>query len=71
MIVVVAINKTTSAVTAAIALAHSAQLAAADVYTLTSAQAAPVKGTTLAAASPNSFSYTMPARSVSTLVLHP
>jgi hypothetical protein len=70
-VVVVAINKTTGTPVANITLTHPTQLTAADVYTLTSASATAVKGATLAAVSPNVFSYSMPARSVSTLVLRP
>ena len=67
----VAINKLTQAQVAGITLKHSAQLTAADVYTLTAAAPSPTQGAALAAASPNAFSFTMPARSVSTLVFHP
>lgn len=70
-IVAVAINKATSAMAADIAIAHPVQLTGADVYTLTSATASPVKGAALAAVGSNTFSYTMPARSVSTLVFYP
>ncbi len=70
-IVVIAINKLTKAQVAGITLNHTAQLTAADVYTLTSTAASPSKGTALAAVDTNAFSYTMPARSVSTLVFHP
>ena len=70
-VIVVAINKKTSAQVADITLAHPAQLQAADVYTLTSASPSPVKGAGLAVSGSNAFSYLMPARSVSTLVLHP
>jgi hypothetical protein len=54
-----------------ITLAHTVPLAGADVYTLTSAAAAPAKGTALVPVATNAFSYAMPARSVSTLVFHP
>ncbi len=70
-VIVVAINKLTQAQVAGITLKHSAQLTAADVYTLTAAAPSPTQGAALAAASPNAFSFTMPARSVSTLVFHP
>jgi O-glycosyl hydrolase len=70
-VVVVAINKTTGTNVASLTLTHPTQLTTADVYTLSSASAAPVKGAALAAVSPNAFSYSMPARSVSTLVLRP
>jgi len=70
-VVVVAINKLTKAQVAGITLTHTTQLSAADVYTLTSTMASPTKGSALAAVDANAFSYTMPARSVSTLVFHP
>ena len=70
-VILVAINKTTSAQTAAIALTHPVPLTTADVYTLTAAGAAPATGPALAADGANHFTYAMPARSVSTLVLHP
>ena len=70
-IVMVAINKTTSTEVASLNITHPTQLTAADVYTLTSATPAPVKGTPISAAGANTFSYTMPAMSVSTLVFHP
>jgi hypothetical protein len=70
-IIVVAINKLTQAQVAGITLTHTTQLTAAEVYTLTSATASPTKGSSLAAVDTNTFSYTMPARSVSTLVFHP
>jgi hypothetical protein len=70
-VVVVAINKTVSAQVATLTLAHPTPLTTADVYTLTAATPAPVKGAALTAAAPNVFAYTMPARSVSTLVLKP
>jgi hypothetical protein len=70
-VVVVAINKQSTPVKAGITLRHTATLHAADVYTLTSAGAKPVKGAGLTASATNAFSYTMPARSVSTLVFKP
>ncbi len=70
-IVMVAINKTTSTEIASLNITHPTQLTAADVYTLTSASPAPVKGTPISATGANTFSYTMPAMSVSTLVFHP
>jgi len=42
-----------------------------DVYTLTSTSPSPSKGAALAAVDTNAFNYTMPARSVSTMVFHP
>jgi Glycoside hydrolase family 44 len=70
-VIVVAINKATSAKVAGITLAHTSNLKAADVYTLTSASSQPEKAAGLTAVATNAFSYTMPAESVSTLVFHP
>jgi O-glycosyl hydrolase len=70
-VVVVVINKTGGPLKAAITLRHPTALTAADVYTLTSASAAPQKAPALAAAAANAFVYTMPAMSASTLVFHP
>jgi hypothetical protein len=70
-VVAVAINKTTKSKVAGIKLSHPTALAGADVYTLTSAGATPQKGAAITATGTNAFSYTMPARSVSTLVFHP
>lgn len=70
-VIVVAINKTTGALKAGITLKHTATLAGADIYALTSAGATPQKGTGLTAVATNAFSYTMPAHSATTLVFHP
>jgi hypothetical protein len=70
-VVMVAINKSTSAKSAAIRLTHSVRLNTAQVYTLTASSSAPVRGSDIAITQPNAFVYTMPARSVTTLVLKP
>jgi hypothetical protein len=70
-VVVVAINKQTQALVAGIRLTHPHHLPAADVYTLTSAAASPQKAAGMTEVAPNAFSYSMPARSVSTIVFHP
>jgi hypothetical protein len=70
-VIVVAINKEQTAVTAGITLKHTAELKGADVYTLTSAGPMPVKGAALTSVATNAFSYSMPPRSVTTLVFHP
>ncbi|MBV9110700.1 MAG: endoglucanase A, partial [Gemmatimonadetes bacterium] len=70
-VVVVAINKSTSARSASIRLTHSVRLNTAQVYTLTASSSAPVRGSDIAITQPNAFVYTMPARSVTTLVLKP
>lgn len=67
--VLVAINKTGSAVTANMTLSHAAFGSAVDIYQLTSADAAPVFAGTLALGTSTSFAYSMPADSVSTLVV--
>ncbi len=72
-VVVVVINKQTVPSVAGITIKHTAKLAAADVYTLTSlsANAMPAKQVGIIATAQNAFLYTMPPRSVSTLVFHP
>jgi hypothetical protein len=70
-IVIVAINKDSSAKKAGITLKHNATLSGADVYVLTSASATPKPGTALTSVAINAFNYTMPPMSVSTLVFHP
>jgi Glycoside hydrolase family 44/Bacterial Ig-like domain (group 2) len=69
-VVVVAINKSASAKTAAIRLTHHVALTKAEVYTLTSASSSPVRQADRTVAQ-NAFLYPMPARSVTTLVLRP
>jgi hypothetical protein len=70
-VVVVAINKSTSAKSASIRLTHSALLHTAEVYTLAAGNSAPQRQADVAITQPNAFVYTMPARSVTTLVLKP
>ena len=70
--VVVAINKTGGALTAGIAVTHATQFHTAQVYALTSANSVPQRmlpdiNITLT----NAFQYSMPANSVTTLVLVP
>ena len=67
-VVAVAINKAANPTSATITINHPKQLAAADVYVLTAASATPAKGAAITANGANTFSYTMPARSVTTLV---
>jgi hypothetical protein len=68
-IVLVAINRTTQPLDAAIAIADDNRFVLARVYKLTSATAAPVRGTDLLVNAGNQFNYLMPAMSVTTLVL--
>ncbi len=65
--VLVAINKTGAALTAAIDLAAARSFARAEVYQLTAAGSSPVAAGELAPTGANHFAYTMPAYSVSTL----
>lgn len=70
-VVIVAINKRRSAQPARIALAHPATLRSAAVYTLTGASPTPARAADVPVAADNTLTYTMPALSVSTLVLAP
>jgi hypothetical protein len=66
--VVVAINRTASARTAALRLWHTVRYTQAQVYTLTTAGSQPRAAGTLTLDQVNALQYTMPAYSVSTLV---
>ena len=72
-VVVVVINKQTVPSVAGITIKHTGKLTAGDVYALTSASqnAMPAKQAGITATAQNAFLYTMPPRSVSTLVFHP
>ncbi|MBN1604981.1 MAG: hypothetical protein JW940_00020 [Polyangiaceae bacterium] len=67
-VVIVAINRSTSELTAGITLAHPTTFESLEVYTLTERSASPVAGDPVDAAATNAFSYVMPAMSVSVLV---
>jgi hypothetical protein len=69
--VIVAINKSDAAQTAGIAVTHTTQFHTAQVYTLTSANSVPQRQADLAITLTNAFQYSMPANSVTTLVLLP
>jgi O-glycosyl hydrolase len=71
--VIVAINKNATARTAGISVTHTVQFHTAHVYTVTSASTtgAPTAGTNIDLTQTNAFQYTMPAYSVTTLVLAP
>lgn len=69
--VLVVINKNDTAQTAGIAVTHTAQFHAAQVYRLTSANSAPQRAADIPITLTNAFQYTMPANSVTTLVLLP
>ncbi|WP_437834631.1 glycoside hydrolase family 44 protein [Sorangium sp. So ce1153] len=66
--VVVAINKTTAPLTAAVTLAAHGSYTAVDVWQLTSAKADLVAADPVAPSATNAFTYAMPAHSVSVLV---
>ncbi len=69
-VVIVAINKTTTAKVASISLANVSGVTKARVYVLSGASATPVRGADLTVSS-NATSYSMPAMSVSTIVVTP
>jgi O-glycosyl hydrolase len=69
--VVVVINKLDSVQTAGITVVHSTQFHTAQVYELTSASSQPQRRTDISIAGGNAFQYSMPANSVTTLVLLP
>jgi O-glycosyl hydrolase len=69
--VVVAINKSDSAQTAGIAVTHTTQFHTAQVYQLTSANSVPQRQADINITLTNAFQYSMPANSVTTLVLLP
>jgi hypothetical protein len=67
--VVMAINRTTSAKVAAISLTYDRVFDHAEVYQLTSASSSPVHVADISLDQLNAFDYSMPASSVTTLVL--
>jgi hypothetical protein len=69
--VIVAINKGDSAQTAGIAVTHTTQFRTAQVYQLTSASSVPQRQSDISITLTNAFQYSMPANSVTTLVLLP
>jgi hypothetical protein len=69
-LVIVAINKTGAPRVANIALSATHRFHAAEVYTMTDGSPDPQRNPSLAITNPGTFTYTMPAMSVSTLVLH-
>jgi len=70
--VVVAINKTGGVLTAGIAVTHTTQFHTAQVFALTSANSVPQRVLPdINITQPNAFQYSMPANSVTTLVLLP
>jgi len=69
--VVVAINKNDVAQSAGISVSHTVQFRTARVYALTSANPVPQRQADIDITLTNAFQYTMPANSVTTLVLLP
>lgn len=69
--VLVVINKTNQSRTAGIAVTHTAQFNVAEVYQLTSANSQPQRVSDINITLTNAFQYTMPANSVTTIVLKP
>jgi Glycoside hydrolase family 44 len=67
-VVIVAINKKTTAAVAGIAIAHPTQFHSAAVYTLTSAGPMLVAAPAITPVATNAFNYTMPAMSVSVIL---
>jgi hypothetical protein len=70
-VVLVLINKASTQKVAALTIAHSSLLSRARVYQLTSASPNPMRGNDVVLSVPNALRYTMPAQSVTTLVLEP
>jgi hypothetical protein len=68
-VVVVAINRTNAAQSTAVQITHDVRFDYAEVYRLTSASANPVRVANVPIDLVNAFIYSMPAYSVSTLVL--
>jgi len=68
-LVIVAINKSTGPTSADVAVSHPAELTHGQVYQITSAAAAVLKGPALSPLARNSYRLDMPASSVTTLVL--
>ncbi|HVP30886.1 MAG TPA: glycoside hydrolase family 44 protein [Myxococcota bacterium] len=69
--VLVALNKTASPLTAGFAVAHTRRFSHAEVYLLTSASWTPARAADLAIAPDGTFQASLPADSVVTLVLRP
>lgn len=67
--VLVALNKTASPLSAGVAITHTRRFTRAETYRLTAAGASPVRGADLAVAPDGAFQATLPPYSVTTLVL--
>ncbi len=69
--VLVLINRARGVTTAALAITDSRRYTRGETYTLTAESATPRHGADFTAVATNAFRVAMPARSVTTLVLHP
>lgn len=69
--VIVVINKNDTELTAGLTVTHGTQFHTAQVYRLTSASSSPQHQSDIAITQANAWQYTMPANSVTTLVLLP
>lgn len=69
--VIVCINKSNSAQTAGIDVTHTVAFNTAEIYTLTNAGSQPQRQSDINITLTNAFQYTMPANSVTTIVLKP
>lgn len=69
--VLVCINKTASAQTAGIQVTHTVRFNTGEIYVLTGASSTPVKLADVPITLVNAFQYSMPAYSVTTIVLKP
>jgi hypothetical protein len=67
-VVIIAINRSDAPLPATLTVDDAQTFATADVYAITSASATPVAGTALTVTAANTFSYAMPAYSVSVIV---
>jgi O-glycosyl hydrolase len=67
-LVIVAINKATTAKTTAVKVTGEQVFGHAKTYTLTGASSTPKAGATLTSTAQNAFLYTMPAQSVTVIV---
>ena len=70
-LVIVAINKSTGATNAEVAIRHPRALASGRSFQITSAASALVGGPAVSPAAPNLFRIRLPAQSVTTIVLGP
>ena len=69
--VLVAINKHTAALTAGIKVTHNVRFNTAEVYRITSSSATPARQADVSITLVNAVVHSLPARSVTVLVLKP